>query len=270
VLGQVPLTGVYPARLALEQLFGYMVRNGKVYGVLTTMKGWCFLRRENGGRLYITRMFGDFEEWQGISSGAAIEGYYPTAGFSIMKALYYLSALVEATPNLPETPINGVPGQVTLPTAGKSSAAAGTIQQPQPPNLGIAIGGQPLYPGQFAYQGGPWGVRVLDRYDDADCSQYHHGVEYNQLQFEPWEPENNLGPKTWIAKVLPDNCKVILKLWDAWNHDSHARDHEASIYLHLRELWGKHIPHLRVKAPLEYFHALIFQYVKVILSLSRR
>lgn len=57
-IDQVPLNGNYPARLAVEQLYGYMVRNGKAYGVLTTMKGWCFLRRVNGGGLYITLMFG--------------------------------------------------------------------------------------------------------------------------------------------------------------------------------------------------------------------
>lgn len=44
LLYQVPLSGQYPARLALEQLYGYMVRNAKEYGILTTMRGWCFLR----------------------------------------------------------------------------------------------------------------------------------------------------------------------------------------------------------------------------------
>ena len=41
---QPPAVELGPSCVALEQLFGYMVRNGKVYGVLTTMKGWCFLR----------------------------------------------------------------------------------------------------------------------------------------------------------------------------------------------------------------------------------
>ena len=42
LLDQVPLSGRYPARLALEQLYGYMVRNGKVYGVLTTFERMVF------------------------------------------------------------------------------------------------------------------------------------------------------------------------------------------------------------------------------------
>ena len=38
----VPAREVASSRLALEQLYGYMVRNGKTYGVLATVKGWCF------------------------------------------------------------------------------------------------------------------------------------------------------------------------------------------------------------------------------------
>lgn len=43
----VPLDSVSPARLALEQLYGYMVCKTKAYDVLTTMNGWYFLHREN-------------------------------------------------------------------------------------------------------------------------------------------------------------------------------------------------------------------------------
>ena len=70
-----------------------MVRNGKAYGILTTIKGWCFLYRVNGGELYMTRMFGDFSARPNMSPGAAAEGYYNTTGFTIMQALYYISTL---------------------------------------------------------------------------------------------------------------------------------------------------------------------------------
>jgi hypothetical protein len=86
---------------------------------------------------------------------------------------------------------------------------------------------------------------------------------YMEFQFEPWLPGNNLGPKTWIAIALPVQSKVILKLWDAWKFDQDARDREASVYLRLRSLWGEYIPSLFVKSALEYFHALIFQYIRV-------
>jgi hypothetical protein len=260
-IDQVPLSGNYPARLAIEQLYGYMVRNGKTYGILTTMKGWCFLRRINGGGLFVTRMFGDFAAWPGVSLGAVAEGYSPTLNFSIMQALYYLSSLAEATNNLPETPINGVPGQVNLPYAGNSSSAAPTIQQPQPAiaPMPVGQGGGYGYVGQGGYQG----VHVLSDYDQAECFQYHQGVHYRCLQFEPWKSENILGPKNWIAKLLPDQTPVVLKLWDAWKFDAKTQHHEATIYLHLRSLWRKYIPSLLIKTALEYFHALIFQYVKV-------
>jgi hypothetical protein len=266
IVDEVPLTGLHPARLAVEQLYGYMVRNGKAYGVLTTMKGWCFFRRVNGGGLYITRMFGDFVARPGLSQGAFAEGYYTTPNFTIMQALYYLSSLSETTNDLPEIPLNGVPGQVNLPYAGDSTTAARTIQQPQPSIAPMPAGQGGYgygYIGQGSYQSGFQGVQVLGGYDQAECCQYHDDVDYTYLQFQPWKAENILGPKNWIAKVLSDESEVVLKLWDAWKLDAEAQNREASIYLHLRSLWGKYIPCLRVKTSLDYFHALIFQYVKV-------
>jgi hypothetical protein len=243
-----------------------MVRNGKTYGILTTMKGWCFLRRVNGGGLYITRMFGDFVARPGVSQGAFAEGYYATPNFTIMQALYFLSSLAETTNDLPETPLNGVPGQVNLPYAGDSTTATPTIQQPQPPIAHIPAGQGGYgygYIGQGGYQGGFQGIQVLGGYDVAECHQYRDGLDYTYLQFEPWKTENVLGPKNWIAKVLSNQSEVVLKLWDAWKYDAEAQNREAAIYLHLRSLWGKYIPSLRVKTSLDYFHALIFEYVKV-------
>jgi hypothetical protein len=270
-IDQVPLTGRYPARLALEQLYGYMVRNGKSHGILTTMKGWCFARRENGGRFYVTRMFGDFLAQQGISDGAAGEGYQETTGFSILRALYYVSSLSENTPDSPEMPIGDVPGRVYLPRAGTSTTAAPLIQQPpQVGNAGYGVhGGQA--PAPAGGQGGnppigatEIGVQIVGGYHEAECIQYDDDLVYHAFQFEPWLPESHLGPKTWIAMALPSRVTVVFKLWDAWHFGSQSQSHEASIYLHLRSLWGRYIPSLRVKSPLEFFHALIFQYIKVL------
>lgn len=226
-----------------------MVRNGKAFGNLTTMKGWCFLQRINGGSLYITPMYADFAPRPGVSAGAVDEGYHSPNNFTIMQALYFMSRLAEGTNNLPETPINGVAGQVYLPSApiGRSDAAP-TIQQPQMP---VGQGGGYGYGdvGQGDYQA----VQVLGGYDQADYSQYHDGADYSLLQFEPWNRENYLGPKTWLAKVLSDDSRVVLKLWDAWKFNKEARDHEVSIYEHLRPLWGIRIPSLRVSTPIEYF-----------------
>jgi len=259
---QVPAGELSPSRLALEQLFGYMVRNGKAYGVLTTMKGWSFLRHDNGGQLYIIPMFGDFQARQGISNGAFYEGYYIPQGFSIMQALYYLSAIAEAAPNLPETPVGGRPGQMHIPFAENSTTPAPTIQQP-PDNPGFGLPGVAPPQGGQGQQYGNQGVQILDGYDQSECTHYDDTFTYKDFQFEPWLPENNLGPKIWIAIALPTEVKVVFKLWDAWKFDPEARNHEALVYLQLRPLWGICIPSLFVKSALEYFHALIFQYVRV-------
>ena len=210
----------------------------------------------------MTLMFGDFQARQGISYGAAHEGYYNLQGFSIMQALYYLSAMAEIADNLPETPIGGRPGQVTLPYAKNSTNPAPTIQQPPPGNPGLGFGGlAPAHGGQG--ESGYQGVQILGDYDQSECTYYDNAFNYKDFQFEPWLPENNLGLKTWIAIALPVQSKVILKLWDAWKFDDEARNCEASVYLQLRSLWGNRVPSLFVKSALEYFHALIFQYIKV-------
>jgi hypothetical protein len=195
-------------------------------------------------------MFGDFLAVPNVSWGAVAEGYQTPTGFSIMKALYYLSAIAEVTQNSPETPINNVPGAVYLPRAGNSTTAAPLIQQPL--QLGYGAG--------YA-MGGP---QVAGGYNDAECLQYDDDLVYDAFQFQPWLGETNLGPKTWIAMALPSRVNVVLKLWDAWHFDDQLQNQEASIYLHLQSLWGKCIPSLRVKSPLEFFHALVFQYVRVL------
>src|SRR5579871_5068126 len=102
VLGTAPNDGLHRPRLAVEQIYGYMVRNAIVFGVLTTMKGWCFLYRVNGGGLFMTPMFGDFFDVPNISQGAQAEGYHIPQNFTIMQALYFLSAVAEASDYSPE------------------------------------------------------------------------------------------------------------------------------------------------------------------------
>jgi hypothetical protein len=181
-----------------------------------------------------------------------------------MQALYYMSYLAEATNDLPESPGNGVAGQVYLPpAAGGSAAAAPTIRQPHPAIAPMPAGQGGGYGYGYFGQGGYQGVQVLGGYDQADCFQHDRGIEYSSLQFEPWNQENCLGPKTWIARAPLDGNKVVLKLWDAWKFDKTPRDHEVAIYGRLQSLWGIYIPSLRVSTPVDYFHALILQYVNV-------
>jgi len=238
-----------------------MVHNRKTLSILTTLKGWCFFYRLNGGILTMTRMYGDFPAYGDITQGAAAEGYYATPNFTIMKALYYLSYLAAITNDTEEQPINGQPGRVVLPFASPDKAdAAPRIQQPPvlaPRPAGQQFGGQP---GQVGYA-----YTITGGYETADdFRQFHKDVDYGVLQFEPWVKENYLGPKNWIATVVSNGKKVVLKLWDAWKFDASARDQEVSIYLQLKPLWGKVVPSLYVSTPIHFFHALILQYVDVI------
>jgi hypothetical protein len=218
----------------------------------------------------MTRMFGDFQPMATVSEGAIAEGYDNclARGFTIMQALYYLSAVADVTFHLPETPVNGVAGQVTIPRA--EGKIAPTIVQPLPPP-------PPPLPVQYEYQqygnfGNGWGrmnCKEIQITGDHESNVYKSNIydsehNYSRIQFEPWNLENNLGPKTWFAKLL-DNDKpditVVLKLWDAWKFTDEAWNREADIYVHLRDLWGKYLPALRVKTPLEYFYALIIENV---------
>jgi len=44
--------------------------------------------------------------------------------------------------------------------------------------------------------------------------QYQQRSEPIELLFEPWEKENQLGHQSWIARTLPEESKVVLKVWD--------------------------------------------------------
>ena len=68
--------------------------------------------------------------------------------------------------------------------------------------------------GQYGQAPGGYqaGVHVIGGYENAVSIQYHDGVTYKSLKFEPWLKANCLGVKTWIARTLPDNEKIILKL----------------------------------------------------------
>jgi hypothetical protein len=244
-----------------------MVRNSKTIGILTTMKGWCFLWRYNGGRLYATRMYGDFPAHPPVTDGSNAEGYHATTNFTVMKALYYLSHISATTNDTIETPINGQQGSVFLPYAsGDSAHAAPSIQQPNPAIAPRPAGQGGGYGYGYAGQGGQYGYQytITGGYETADdYRQFDKEVDYGVIRFEPWVKENYLGPKNWIAKVVSNESKVVLKLWDAWKLDASLRDHELSIYLQLKSLWGRVVPSVYLSTPLEYFHALILQYVDV-------
>jgi hypothetical protein len=55
-LGTAPQEGDHHGRLAVEQTYGYMFHNVVMYGILTTVNSFAFLRRQRGGKLNLTRL----------------------------------------------------------------------------------------------------------------------------------------------------------------------------------------------------------------------
>lgn len=227
---------MHAGRLAVEQLYGYMVRNHKRWGLLSTVDGWCFAYREDGARFFMTRMYG-----QGTA-----EGYHsPGNGFTLMMALYFFTARVETEPNLIET-TGGHPGVIWLPPASADTAQAAPYASI------IQQNNQPQY--------------ILPAPVPNYYNQYQQRPQPISLLFEPWEKANHLGHKSWIARTLPEKSKVVLKTWDAWRVDTTDRDNEENIYLRLEPLQGKYVAKLLASTNIDFLDVLIIEYLDVIPS----
>jgi len=221
-----------------------MIRLGRAYALLTTINGWCFLRRNNTN-LEITKMYGDFIAVDQVTQGAKAEGYYLLEGMTILKALYFFSHLADTAPLAPVI-VNGVPGRCNLP-----------LQSHLDTDPRIIIEGKGNPQDDFD------GLRIVGGYDHAQSYQFCDGI-LQSLQFEPWDSANVLGPKTWLARTLPPGDQVVLKLWDAWKFIDIDQIQEAKIYLKLKPIWGKYVPALLVQSPLEFYHCLVLRHVKVL------
>jgi serine/threonine protein kinase len=209
-----------------------MIRNAKKYGVLTTVNTWVFLMRENHGKLWMT---------------GPIDCQLSDPPFTILQALYYMSALAASQGHLVETDENGNPVVVAL--------ANSKYPHPAPPSSGqqtesatqssaAATVTYPLPSGQY-YQLAPL--------------EFHHGII-----LEPWKRENCCGGKSFRGRLMPDDITVILKLWDGYTYASEDRDKEAQIYMHLQSLWGKEIPRLICSADVDFCYGIILEDVQVL------
>jgi hypothetical protein len=227
-------------RLAVEQVYGYMVRNQKALGVITTMTGWVFLKRENGSRLLMTPLLGC-----GDFNTLVPRGYSRPGGYTISQALYFFSALAEATPDLPETiGSSGYPVQ-RIPEAMSSLA-------PSIPH-GFEFNYANFPPAQGA------------------TGQYPAEFQWVSLVFEPWKTGNQLGHKTWLGnfdeRSEKRTGKVVIKLWDSWKFNSKDRDNEVAVYKRLQSLWGICVPALHAVGPLGFSHSLVIDYIDHVFSL---
>jgi hypothetical protein len=217
-------------------MYGYMVRNAKKFGVLTTVNSWVFLMRRNGGKLWITR---------------PIDCTIPDPPFTILEALYYISALAPTHGHLVETDRSGNP--VTIPLANtKYPMTAPSVSGGEPKLYSqTSTSATIIYPAESSPQ------YQLVAHDRGD-----------QILLEPWLAKNRYGQKSFRAILLPD-LVVVTKLWDGYRSWGEERDGEVEIYMHLQELWGKQIPRLICSADIDFCYGIILEEVQVLLDVIR-
>jgi hypothetical protein len=230
-IGTAPIKDYHSGRLAMEQIYGYMIHNAKRFGILTTANWWVFLRRENGGQLYMTQPL----DCQTSS---------PPYSFTILQALYYFSALSVQHGHLPETDENGNLVSIALADSAYPTAAPSATGQPDPQSPGDAFVIHPLQPGQF--------------YTLVNQNLGH------SILLEPWKPENSCGGKTFRGTLIPNNERIIVKLWDGYKFQPDKRDCEVEIYMKLQKLWGKYTPQLICSTNIDFCYGIIMTEVKVL------
>ena len=229
-IGTAPVSGYHAGRLAVEQTYGYMVRNAKRFGVLTTVNGFVFMFRENYGKLYMTRL-------------VPCTVCNPTAP-TVLQILYYLSGLAAQTPMLPETDTSGAP--VQLDAANYKYA----LPAPQVPGIGTT----PATSGWDNNQTAQSGQYILKPDPDPP-----------KIVFEPWVAGNKLGGKAFLLQLVPGKT-IVGKVWDGYKQPSTARDNEVAAYFKLQTLWDKQVPKFIGCGEIEFLWALLLERVEVRIS----
>ena len=82
------------------------------------------------------------------------------------------------------------------------------------------------------------------------------------LEIDQREQGGYLGCKGWRG-TLNTGRTVFAKLWDGWKYTREDCDHEVSIYLHLRDLWGTTVPEYLGSGDWGFCHILLLSYVEV-------
>src|SRR5215472_15043471 len=89
-------------RLAVEQVYGYMCWNSLALGILMTTTGFAFLKRADGGVLYLSRIYGSHHDLQPFQY-AMPWTLGPPNNFTISHMLYWFTAMTEQAPLVPES-----------------------------------------------------------------------------------------------------------------------------------------------------------------------
>jgi hypothetical protein len=232
-------------RLAIEQLYGYMCWNSRAFGILTTTTGFAFLRRENGGVLYLSRLYGSHRDLEGYQyqMPASMEDQ---STFTISHLLYWFTALTELTPPLPETRLEAAI-QVEAGRRADQQLPIHTIVYATPVPTNYSVPAPPPTIGSA-----PHASHALQPLTDI-----------LMMEFKPWLRQNHRGGRAWSALLLPEKMPVVVKCWDAYKNNENARNKEVDIYLRLQELWGICIPRFITFGRVAFCHAIIIEDLEV-------
>ena len=214
-----------------------MFHNSVVYGIISTVNSFAFLRREAGGKLNLTRLF-------------PATRTDPT----ILCLLYYFSNLCATTPLLVETHQDGRP--ITVIRAPSDSSTAPLV--PPPSNLRMtssSLSHVQLDP--------PRRSPRLQQGDSSLHSFKASAVEELYLDIDVTASATWLGCKGYKG-VLHTGEPVFAKLWDGWKHSSEEADRESAIYNTIHELWGILVPRLIAHGGWGFCHIVVLEFIKVI------
>ena len=208
-----------------------MIHDEIVYGIISTFNAFVFMKRQNPGILYMSRMIPN-------------DCTDPT----MMKLLYFFSHLCTLdTLPYPETNDEGI--KIHLTKAPKDTSSA-----PKIPNPSITLSNtrQSLLSTSSEYTSA--NPRRSPRHQASEITRY--------LEIPSWTKGSHLGCKGWRG-TLSTGETVFAKLWDGWKASREDCDHEASVYIHLRDLWGTLIPEFLGSGDWGFCHILLLSYVDV-------
>jgi len=232
-------------RLAIEQVYGYMCWNSCALGILTTTTGFVFLRHEDGGILYMSRMYGSNSDLAGFQY-VLPQSMAPQSTFTISHMLYWFTAMTERTPPFPETCLQQAIQVENARRLGSFHPTGTVYAATVPTNYIVPTGDETPTPGPSGYTG--W---ALEPATDVF------------LDFKPWLRHNHRGGHAWSGLLLPRKTPVIVKCWDAYKNSVDPCNTEADTYVTLRELWGICIPKFIAVGKVGFCHAIVLQDLEV-------
>ena len=220
-----------------------MFHNSVIYGVISTVNSFAFLRREREGKLCLTRLM----------SATRTD---PT----ILSLLYYFSNLCATAARLVEKHPDGRP--ITVIRAPGDSSIAPLVPRTSLPrdntssrtlsNIQLET---PRRSPRFNHTVSHSKSALMDEdnlYLDIDVTAQGTCLGYKGYKGIVYTARN-------ISGEL-----VFVKLWDGWKYSSEEADRESAVYTSLHELWGTRVPRLIAHGGWGFCHVLVLEFIEVI------